>query len=424
MLDPERDESDLAAVAAQAGRSTWRLDFGEALEAAYLEDHRGRSVAFFRNSSIFIFLLYLLLSSGIYVLMPMDDVRRWLELYGGVGVIIVGASLLTRFTAFDRWFDVYVGLGSFGAVALSVAVTGVVQNPVAGQLTQVAIMYAIVIIYSVVGLRFKHALYAGWLGGLAGTALAWALDGAVNWELLHRTFTGSSLLGMFIAYYAERRDRELYLQTHLLRAAQERTEEYAVRLDRLSRHDALTGLANRRHFDELVQQEWRRAARQQGSLAILMIDIDHFKHYNDTLGHVNGDGCLRKVASIIAAHTRRPGELAVRYGGEEFLLMFPDTDREGACQQAQRLVESVRHAQLPHAPGLARGCVTVSVGVAAVVPGTSMLAPGELICAADDALYEAKHAGRDTWRYAAGIDQATGARPGALGSSQDLRDSA
>ncbi|MDF2446343.1 MAG: hypothetical protein K0S46_1579 [Moraxellaceae bacterium] len=422
MLDPDTDQSALAAIAAEARNGTWRLDFGGRLEAAYLDDHRARSVAFFRNSSLFIFLLYLLLSSGIYMLMPAEELGRWLGLYGWVGVIIATASLLTRFRYFDRWFELYVGAGSFAAVALSVAVTGVVLNPVAGQLTQVAIMYAIVIIYGVVGLRFKHSLYAGWAGGLAGTVLAWAMDGAVNWELLHRTFTGSSLLGMFIAYYAERRDRELFLQAHLLRDAQERTEEYASRLDRLSRHDALTGLANRRHFDEEVQQEWRRATRQQTPLAILMIDIDHFKHYNDTLGHVNGDNCLRKVASIIAAHTRRPGELAVRYGGEEFLLMFPDTGREAACLQAERLLEALHLARLPHAPGLAREHVTVSVGVAAVVPGTTMLAPGELICAADDALYEAKHAGRDTWRYAAGIDE----RPGEnrLAPSQDLRNSA
>jgi diguanylate cyclase (GGDEF)-like protein len=275
---------------------------------------------------------------------------------------------------------------------------------VAGQLTQVAIMYAIIIIYTVVGLRFNQALYAGWLGGLAGTVLAWLLGGGVDWELLNRTFTGSSLLGMFIAYFAERRDREHFLQAHRLRDAQERTEEFAIRLDRLSRHDALTGLANRRHFDDAVQQEWRRASRQQLPLAVLMIDIDHFKHYNDSLGHVSGDACLRKAASIIAAHARRPGELAVRYGGEEFLLLFPDTDRDSACQQAERLLEAFRQARLPQAPGLEREFLSVSVGVATGMPGAGMLSPDELICASDDALYAAKHAGRDTWRYAAGID--------------------
>lgn len=390
-------------IAAYMHRSGWRLDFGGALELDYDSDHRARAVKAFRFSSVFILLIYLLLSSGIYMFMPAQDVVRWLSLYGWVGVIVILAGLMSRISLLDNWFAAYAGVGCFGSVALSVAVTGVVRDPVAGQLTQAAIMYAMVIIYGVVGLRFKHALCAGWLGGLAGTVLALALGGAVDWGLLHRTYTGSSLLAMYLAYYAERRDREMYIQARLLQLANDHSAEYAGQLDRLARQDALTGLANRRHFDEEMQNEWRRAARQQTPIAVLMIDIDHFKHYNDTLGHVAGDNCLRQVASLIASHTRRPGELAVRYGGEEFLLMFPETGREAASQLAERLIQSFREAQLPQAPGLASGYVSVSVGVAVVVPGSSMVAPGELICAADDALYEAKHAGRDTWRYAAGI---------------------
>lgn len=411
MLGPDNEQAELNAVAEDAHRHAWRLDLGDRLEDAYLAHRREHAVVFFRHSSIFIFLIWVLLSSGIYRLMPAQEMPRWLALYGWVGVIIVLASLFSRIPRLNPWFEAYTGVGSFLSVALSVAVTGVVVEPVAGQLTQVAIMYAIVIIYSVVGLRFKYAFYAGWVGGLAGTVLAWLLDGGVDWSLLHRTYTGSSLLGMFIGYYAERRDRELFLQAHLLRAANLRTEEYAVRLDRLSRHDALTGLANRRHFDEEMQQEWRRATRQQAPLTVLMIDIDHFKHYNDTLGHVSGDACLRKAASIIAAHARRPGELAVRYGGEEFLLLFPDTDRERACQQAERLLLAFRQVRLAQAPGLPREFLSISIGVAAVVPGRRMLAPEELICAADDALYEAKHGGRDGWRYAAGIGEDDTAAP-------------
>lgn len=406
MPGQDKQPAELESLAETARRQAWRLDLGGTLEAAYREDHRERAAVFFRHGSIFIFLIYALLSSGIYRLMPPDEVKRWLALYGWVGVIIVTASLLSRIPRLNRYFEYYAGFGSFASVALSVAVTGVVVDPVAGQLTQAAIMFAIIIIYSVVGLRFKQAFYAGWLGGLAGTVLAWMLDGGVDWSLLHRTYTGCSLVGMFIAYYAERRDRELFLQAHLLRAANLRTEEYALRLDRLSRHDALTGLANRRHFDDEMQQEWRRAARQQSPVALLMIDIDHFKHYNDTLGHVSGDACLRRAASIIAAHARRPGELAVRFGGEEFLLLFPDTGPDEACQQAERLLQAFRQARLPQAPGLARDYLSVSVGVAAVVPGTTMLTPEELVCAADDALYEAKHAGRDGWRYAAGLGEA------------------
>jgi diguanylate cyclase (GGDEF)-like protein len=401
-------DQELAEIEAQARRGGWRLDFGGALEAAYDRDHRSRAVVAFRQNSIFILLLYILLSSGIYMLMPDIDLWRWLSLYGWVGLIIALAGAFSRIAWLDNWFELYAGFGSFASVALSVAVTGVVVNPVAGQLTQVAIMYAMVIIYSVVGLRFKHALYAGWLGGLAGTLLARMLGGEVDWELLHRTYTGSSLLGMFIAYYAERRDRDLYIQARMLRVAQERTEEYAGRLDRLSRQDSLTGLANRRHFDEIFEQEWRRAVRQQSSMAVLMIDIDHFKHYNDTLGHMSGDDCLRQTARLIAAHARRPGELAVRYGGEEFLLLFPETSKEAACQMAEHLLVAVREAHLPQAPGLPRDYVSVSIGVAVAIPGVTMVSADELVCAADDALYEAKHAGRDTWRYASGLGDVHG----------------
>lgn len=382
----------------------WRLAFVGRLEKDYQNDHRHRAVEAFRNSSVFIFILYALLSSGIYMFMPEGDVVRWLSLYGGVGVIIVFAGLFSRMSALDNWFHWYAGFGSSAAVALSVAVTGVVVDSVAGQLTQVAIMYAIVIIYSVVGLTFLQATWAGWIGGFAGTLLAWSLDGAVNWDLLHRTYTGSSMLGMFIAYFAERRDRDLFIQSRLLRAAHEKAESYAQQLDQLSRQDALTGLANRRHFNEVLEQEWRRAIRAEQPLAVLMIDVDHFKNYNDKMGHVKGDGCLRKTAEIIAHQARRPGDLAVRYGGEEFLLLYPGATREEACANAERLVQAFRDAGIPQAPGLPRDYVSVSVGVAVTVPGRCMLEAEELICAADDALYEAKNLGRDHWRFAAGID--------------------
>lgn len=401
MLPTHLEQAEIEEMAKPRGLF---LEFGDRLEALYRIDHQARSVESFRRSSIFILLLYLLLSSGIYMFMPEQDLSRWLSLYSWVGIIIFFAGVFSRIHLLDRWFSLYVGFGSGAAVALSVAVTGIVVDPTAGQLTQVAIMYAIVIIYSVVGLSFKQVVCAGWLGGLAGTLLAWGLDGAVNWDLLHRTYTGSSLLGMFISYYAERRDRDLFIQSQLLEAARKKLEVSATRLDYLSRQDALTELANRRHFDEVMTLEWHRAARSGSPIAVLMIDIDHFKHYNDAMGHVSGDSCLRNVAQLIAANARRPGDLAVRYGGEEFLLLYPGTDKVTACAHAVRLLTALREARIPQAPGVSRDIVSVSIGIASVVPGTIMLEPEELICAADDALYEAKHAGRDDWRYAAGIE--------------------
>jgi diguanylate cyclase (GGDEF)-like protein len=383
-----------------ARRSSWRLAFEDGFEPRYQKDHRQRAVRAFRHSFAFIFLLYVLLSTGIYVFMPRHDVARWLSLYGWVAVVIGMVGAFSWIPRLDKWFHWFAGVGSCVAVALSVAVIGVVVDPVAGQLTQVAIMYAIVIIYSVVGLTFLQASLAGWIGGVLGTLLALGLDGAVNWDLLHRTYTGSSLLGMFIAYFAERRDRDLFVQTFLLSEAREKAEMYAEKLNWLSRQDALTGLANRRHFDETVQEEWRRAVRSKSPMAILMIDVDYFKHYNDVLGHVKGDGCLRAVAGIISTHARRPGDLAVRYGGEEFLLLYPNTDCDTACLQAQRLTESFREARIPQAPGLAGDYLTVSVGVAVAIPGMGVDEPEMLVSEADSALYEAKAAGRNGWRVA------------------------
>lgn len=374
------------------------LDFGPTLEPVYRLDHQQRSVAAFRYGSVLVLALYILLSTGIYVFMPDSDTRGWLGIYGWIGGIILVMGVCSHIRFLAPWFYIYMGLGSFAAVTLSVAVTGVVKDPVAGQLTQAAIMYALVIIYSVVGLRFPHAMLAGWLGGLAGTILAERLGGGVSWELLHRTYTGGNLLGMFMAYYSERRDREMFLQARLLQIAQWRTQRFAQELDKLSREDALTGLANRRHFDESLELEWRRAGRQKSSLAILMVDVDNFKHYNDRLGHPEGDRCLRRIANLLATHARRPGELAARYGGEEFVLVFPDTDHQQAVQIAESVINDVRQAHLPQPEGLERPFVSISIGVSAVVP-SERLTPSRLIVAADEALYEVKRGGRNGWWF-------------------------
>jgi diguanylate cyclase (GGDEF)-like protein len=150
--------------------------------------------------------------------------------------------------------------------------------------------------------------------------------------------------------------------------------------------DGLTGVHNRRHFDERFAAEARRAQRTRSPLAVLMCDVDHFKHYNDHFGHLAGDDCLRRIASALRACLRRPTDLLARYGGEEFVCLLPDTDLAGAIGVAQLMEDAVRGLALPH-PG-AEGCVTISLGVSA-----SPHAQG-LVEAADKALYLAKAAGR------------------------------
>ena len=150
--------------------------------------------------------------------------------------------------------------------------------------------------------------------------------------------------------------------------------------------DGLTGVHNRRHFDDRFLAETRRAQRTRSPLAVALADVDHFKRYNDALGHLAGDDCLRRVAAALRSCLRRPTDLLARYGGEEFVCLLPDTDLAGAIGVAQLMEETVRGLALPH-PGV-QGRVTISLGVAAGIPTAGLLD------AADRALYLAKAAGR------------------------------
>ena len=162
--------------------------------------------------------------------------------------------------------------------------------------------------------------------------------------------------------------------------------------------DGLTGLANRRHFDELMRREWQRCARTGSSIALLMADIDHFKRYNDSYGHPGGDACLQAVAKTLTLVARRPADRVGRLGGEEFVVLLPDTDVAGGQEVAEHAVKLIQALALPHVASLTAEHVTISVGVA-VCTGQDMARhdPQSLYSAADHALYAAKAQGRNRW---------------------------
>ena len=171
-------------------------------------------------------------------------------------------------------------------------------------------------------------------------------------------------------------------------------KEANLELERLATLDGLTHLANRRYFNEYLAQEWRRAAREQQPLALILADVDYFKRYNDYYGHLEGDFCLQRVAQAMKAIVRRPADVAARYGGEEFALILPNTTLEGAGMVAAALRQELQRLKLPHARSEVSDSITLSLGVAGIIPRLD-LSPASLITAADEALYEAKHQGRD-----------------------------
>jgi diguanylate cyclase (GGDEF)-like protein/PAS domain S-box-containing protein len=177
------------------------------------------------------------------------------------------------------------------------------------------------------------------------------------------------------------------------KAAEERLQDAYIALEALASVDPLTGTANRRQLDESLEHEWHRACRTGSSISFLLFDVDHFKFYNDLYGHLRGDTCLRQIADATRQVFRRAGDTVARFGGEEFAIVLPDTDRLAAYDLAQRLRQTVEDLRLEHG-GSQHGMVTVSVGCATLVPEPGGEA-NSLIEAADRALYEAKRTGRN-----------------------------
>lgn len=166
-------------------------------------------------------------------------------------------------------------------------------------------------------------------------------------------------------------------------------------LDILAKHDGLTGLSNRRHFDEVMEAEVKRAKRSGETLSLILCDIDFFKRYNDHYGHLAGDDCLRNVSSIIKKVFQRSSDLTARYGGEEFVVILPDTSPEGALKLAEKLRLEIISENMPHACSDVAECVTISIGVASASVDNEKLSPTWFTSQADSALYRSKENGRN-----------------------------
>lgn len=223
---------------------------------------------------------------------------------------------------------------------------------------------------------------------------SWRLD-----TMIQNTVGGVLvLLIAFIGYRVVRQiDLRVKSEAGLVEARNE-LEMINETLARLASQDGLTGLANRRHFDQSLLAEFSRAQREGSSLGLVLIDVDFFKQYNDIYGHVAGDECLRKIGKVVGYSMRRPGDLAARYGGEEMVILLPGTELPGALAVAEGVRQAVQSLGIEHS-GSPPGVVTASVGVAAFIPMHQENRPVELVELADKALYKAKALGRNQVCY-------------------------
>ncbi len=206
-----------------------------------------------------------------------------------------------------------------------------------------------------------------------------------------------SFIALVSSYRMEYEHRLTFAQQWLLESDKRALETARQELETLSTTDGLTQVANRRLFNQRLELEWARCQRDGAPLSVVMVDVDHFKRYNDAYGHQQGDRCLIDVAQVLRQTARRPADLVARYGGEEFALILPDTGDLASLRLAESMVTGMRRLERPHRDAPPWYRVTVSVGVATVVP-LPELKPELLLRAADDALYAAKHEGRNQVR--------------------------
>ena len=233
-----------------------------------------------------------------------------------------------------------------------------------------------------------------------------------NWRTdVYIQFMVGGILVLLIAYLGYRMVKQINLRSRTeqkLMLAGIELQLANETLSRLASQDGLTGLANRRNFEESLIGEFNRAKRGESSLGLIMIDVDFFKQYNDIYGHVAGDECLREIGKVVAYSMRRPGDLAARYGGEEMVVLLPGTNLSGTLAVAENIRGAVQSLGIAHT-GNPLGIVTVSIGVEAFSPIHLENQPIELVEAADKALYQAKESGRNQVRCAPSRrEQATG----------------
>jgi diguanylate cyclase (GGDEF)-like protein len=271
--------------------------------------------------------------------------------------------------------------------------------------------YMVVIIYGILvqPLGFRWAVVYG-LGMLLlhmwSAQQGQAMPEPLRLSLLH-LMVCTVALALAANHMVERARRRSYLLLMREKCLVDQLEGVNTRLQQLSRSDVLTGVANRRHFHGHLQQVWQRAAHDQTPVSVLMLDVDHFKAYNDRHGHPAGDACLRQVAQAMAQSLRQPVDFIARYGGEEFVAILPGADEQVALQVAERVRQGVQACAIEHLGSSTAPVVTASIGVATAVPGSASGTPGQsadkLVACADRALYEAKRATRNCVRlYGAG----------------------
>lgn len=372
------------------------IRFPGTLEQGFLQARQNEFDRFIGIGAPLAFLVCLLTVIGGHQAFPIeiygDAARLWHQSAVGHGVMISGLAIAFLLPAVRHQYVFWLGLAGLSLTTSVMYFSIRLGGTLPGQSLTYIFMLIVTLIALSMRLSLKIAALATLGGGILGIGLAVIQGSDPNWKMLIHYYPGGVLVVLFIAWLLERQERISFLNAMLLAHESAERERLNQELEQLARQDALTGLANRRTFDDRLCNEWERSRRERQPLALLFIDIDHFKEFNDTYGHDHGDRCLADIANAIADSLLRPGDLAARYGGEEFVALLPITNTQGAEEVAQRIIDAVDELGIPHAGSSTTDHVTLSIGVCACIPESGL--PAKLLKTADEALYKAKEQGR------------------------------
>jgi diguanylate cyclase (GGDEF)-like protein len=388
------EPNDTSLLQQQLDNRGWRLQFPQALETEFQRDYALR----YRTHMQLAMLLgcLALLACGVIdpFWMPEAAGRLWAVRLSVVAPMLA-LLLLSRGSLGERHMQLIAALASCLAVGGLVGLSINAAEPFNHYYSS-AISMVMLVVFVLSRMQFNWGVACAVIMLMTLNAGLFAFSSA-DLKIItinNFVFGASAIFALVGTFLIERSLRQNYLQSRLLSIQNTDLEGSNLRLQYLTAIDGLTQIANRRSLDMTLTTEWQRALRKREPIGVVMIDVDHFKLFNDTYGHAAGDECLRGVAGALKDFARRPGDLAARYGGEEFVLVLTNATAQQAQIVAERVRDKIVELAIPHQCS-SHGSVTASFGVASMVPGADQTGPEALLLAADQALYRAKESGRN-----------------------------
>ncbi|AUM13872.1 GGDEF domain-containing protein [Ketobacter alkanivorans] len=372
------------------------LRFPDFLEQFFAHSYRKLALKNMLSNAVYLVGLYVIMGIVVFVQFAGQDkgMFTWAYVITGFGLLFI--NVCARLPNMDKAFHWYTGVTSMVILTAIMVSATTITDPIGLAGLHAINIYVVIIIYAMSKMRFFNTVIWCHLAGLATLLISRTFDLHFTQFEFQTFFIFANVIGMGIAYIIEHRERAMFLQGLLLdidKAEKDLLNQY---LEKLSREDSLTGLANRRYFDERLKMEWHRCLREKKPLSVILLDIDYFKQYNDHYGHMAGDHCLTQISRALKKEASRPAELVGRYGGEEFILLYPNIDATQIKNTLIRIQQRILELNIPHEGSHVKKVVTASLGAATVFPVKS-LDPEKLVSAADQMLYKSKENGRNGW---------------------------